>query len=133
VTIRRVDHTAVAVRDLDEAIPRYEQLYGGKCRERVVVDDQQVEIAFIPLGDTQIELISPVDQNSGVAHFLSTRGEGLHHVAVQVDDISSELERLRQSGVRLIDEVPRTGVHGLIAFVHPKGTGGVLLELIQPR
>jgi methylmalonyl-CoA/ethylmalonyl-CoA epimerase len=132
VTFRRIDHTAVAVKDLDEAIPRYERLYGSKFHERVVVGDQRVEIAFIAFGDTQIELISPIDQDSGVAHFLSARGEGLHHIGMQVDDIVSELERLAQGGVRLIDTEARPGVHGLIAFVHPKGTGGVLLELIQP-
>jgi methylmalonyl-CoA/ethylmalonyl-CoA epimerase len=132
VTTRRIDHTAIVVRDLNEAIPRYEKLYDGVCRERSVEDEQRVEIAFIEVGDTQLELISPIDKDSGVARFLFARGETLHHVAVRVDDIAAEIARLAQDGVKLIDAVPRRGAHGLIAFVHPKSTGGVLLELVQP-
>jgi methylmalonyl-CoA/ethylmalonyl-CoA epimerase len=131
VNVQRIDHTAVAVRDLDEAIPRYERLYRARCVERVEVPDQRVEVAFLALGDTTIELIRPTDDSSGVARFLANRGEGLHHIAVKVDDIASELARLQADGVRLIDRSPRRGVHGLIGFVHPEGTGGVLLELVQ--
>jgi methylmalonyl-CoA/ethylmalonyl-CoA epimerase len=132
VTLRRIDHTAIVVRDLDEAIPRYERLYATVCRERSTEVKQGVEIAFIPVGDTQLELIRPIHEDGGVARFLSARGESLHHVAVQVDDITAEIERLSKEGARLIDETPRQGAHGLIAFVHPKSTGGVLLELVQP-
>jgi methylmalonyl-CoA epimerase len=131
MTVQRIDHTAIAVHDLDEALPRYEALYGVTRGERAVVPDQRVEVAFLPIGDTSLELISPLDDESGVARFLANRGEGLHHLAVAVPDIRKELERLRAAGVRLIDNEPRSGFHGEVAFVHPRGTGGVLLELVQ--
>lgn len=129
--MRRIDHTAVAVRDLAEAVPRYEGLLSGRAGQRIVIADQGVEVAFVSMGDTQLELVQPLDPTSGVARFLDSRGEGLHHVGVAVDDLSAELRRLEADGVRLIDRVPRRGVHGLIAFIHPHGTGGVLVELVQ--
>ncbi len=129
--MRRIDHTAVAVRDLAEAVPRYEGLLGGRAGERIIMADQGVEVAFVSMGDTQLELVQPLDPTSGVARFLDSHGEGLHHVGVAVDDLSAELRRLEVDGVRLIDRVPRRGVHGLIAFIHPHGTGGVLVELVQ--
>lgn len=131
MTFTRIDHTAIAVHDLDEAVPRFERLYQTRCAERVTVREQQVEVAFLPLGDTQLELIAATSEDSGVARFLAARGEALHHIAVAVDDIAGELGRLQQSGVRLIDSEPRRGAHGRIAFVHPAGTGGVLLELVE--
>ncbi len=129
--MRRIDHTAVAVRDLAEAVTRYEGLLGGRAGERIVMADQGVEVAFVSMGDTQLELVQPLDPTSGVARFLDSRGEGLHHVGVAVDDLVAELRRLEADGVRLIDRVPRRGAHGLIAFIHPHGTGGVLVELVQ--
>jgi methylmalonyl-CoA epimerase len=131
VTIRRVDHTAVAVRDLDEAIDRYGLLYGVRSVERTPVPDQHVEVAFLALGDTSLELVTPLDETSGVARFLEQRGEGLHHIGILVDSLEDELKRLSREGVELIDTRPRRGVHGRIAFVHPRGTGGVLVELVQ--
>lgn len=131
MTVHRIDHTAIAVRDLDEAIDRYERLYGISAVERAVVTDQRVEVAFLALGDTSIELVSPLDDSSGVARFLAGRGEGLHHIGLAVDDLEVELDRLVRDGVELIDREPRAGVHGRIAFCHPRGTGGVLVELVQ--
>jgi methylmalonyl-CoA/ethylmalonyl-CoA epimerase len=131
VTVRRVDHTAVAVRDLDEAIVRYTRLFGADRVERTVVPDQAVEVAFLTLGDTTLELISPRDDRSGVARFLEKRGDGLHHIGIQVDRLEEELERLAAEGIELIDRQPRPGAHGRIAFVHPRGTGGVLVELVE--
>ncbi len=131
MNLRRLDHTAVAVRDLDEAVTRYEGLLCGRAGERIVMADQGVEVAFVSIGDTQLELVQPLDPTSGVARFLDSRGEGLHHVGVAVDDLVAELRRLEADGVRLIDRVPRPGVHGLIAFIHPHSTGGVLVELVQ--
>lgn len=131
MSISKIDHTAIAVRALDEAIPRYEGLYGALCRERAVVGDQGVEVAFFAFGDSQLELVAPLQSDTGVARFLARHGEGLHHIAVQVDDIEAEIARLREAGRELIDATPRTGVHGRIAFVHPRGTGGVLLELVE--
>jgi methylmalonyl-CoA/ethylmalonyl-CoA epimerase len=129
---RRVDHTAIVVADLDEALDRYRTLLGAEPGAKHLVPEQRVAVAFLALGDTQLELISPTDPESGVARYLAARGEGLHHVGIHVDDIESELERLRLQGIELIDDQPRQGVHGKIAFVHPRGTGGVLLELVQP-
>jgi methylmalonyl-CoA/ethylmalonyl-CoA epimerase len=131
VTVRRIDHTAIAVRDLDEAIGRYERLYGIPALERARVVDQRVEVAFLSLGDTSIELVAPLDDTSGVARFLAKRGEGLHHIGLSVDNLEDELDRLARDGVELIDREPRAGVHGRIAFCHPRGTGGVLVELVQ--
>ena len=131
MTIRRIDHTAVAVRDLDEAIDRYRRFYDARSVERTSVPDQSVEVAFLTLGDTSLELMSPLDETSGVARFLEKRGEGLHHIGLLVDDLEAELDRLASEGVELIDRRPRRGAHGRIAFIHPRGTGGVLVELVQ--
>jgi methylmalonyl-CoA/ethylmalonyl-CoA epimerase len=131
MSVLRIDHTAIAVRDLDEALERYRRLYGIEAAERRSVPDQHVEVVFLSLGDSQLELICPLDSTSGVARFLARQGEGLHHVGFLVDDIAAELERLTAEGVELIDRRPRQGVHGLIAFVHPRATGGVLVELVE--
>jgi methylmalonyl-CoA/ethylmalonyl-CoA epimerase len=131
MNLRRIDHTAIAVHDLDEAIGRYRRLFHVLPSERAEVADQRIAVAFLPLGNSQIELISPTDSESGVARFLERRGEGLHHIAFAVDDIHLELDRLSSEGVELIDREPRWGIHGLIAFVHPRGTGGVLVELVE--
>jgi methylmalonyl-CoA epimerase len=131
VTISRIHHTAVAVKDMNVSIARYRELFSTEVSDRTVVPDQGVEVAFLAIGDTRLELVQPLDDTSGVARFLQTRGEGLHHIGVAVTDITSELDRLRQEGYVLLDEKPRQGAHGLIAFVNPRSTGGVLLELVQ--
>jgi len=128
---RRIDHTAIVVADLDEALPRYRRLFGIEPGLRQAVPDQGVEIAFLPIGDTQLELVQPTSEDSGVARFLARRGEGLHHIAVEVEDIAAELDRLDAAGIPLIDRQPRRGVHGRIAFVRPEALGGVLLELVE--
>jgi methylmalonyl-CoA/ethylmalonyl-CoA epimerase len=131
MNLLRVDHTAIVVANLDEALARYARIWQLAPSIRAEVPDQRVEIAFLPVGETQLELIRPLDSESGVARFLERNGESLHHVGIAVDDINAELENLAQEGVELIDRRPREGVHGLIAFVHPRGTGGVLIELVQ--
>ena len=131
MTILRIDHTAIAVRDLAEALNRYARIFGLQSVGRTEVPDQGVEIAFLRAGDTQLELICPLDQESSVSRFLDRYGERLHHVGLLVDDMDRELERLRRAGVELIDNSPRNGPHGRIAFVHPRGTGGPLIELIE--
>lgn len=130
---RRVDHTAIVVADMDAALGRYAAILGAVPSSREVVPDQEVEIAFLPIGDTQLELIQPTTPGSGVARFLAKRGEGLHHVAILVDDIDEELARLAGEGVPLIDRRSRPGPHGRVAFVRPEALGGVLLELIEQR
>ena len=127
-----VDHTAIVVEDLDEALRRWEALTGAQLEIRQIVAHQRVEIAMLRLGDTRLELIRPTDSDSGVARFLAKRGEGLHHIAFRVDDIVETLGELIGAGYRVIDSQPRPGAHGLVAFLHPTSTGGVLVELIQP-
>jgi methylmalonyl-CoA/ethylmalonyl-CoA epimerase len=129
--ILRVDHTAIAVRDLDEALSRYEGLLNCGPSHRDRVPDQKVDVAFVSLNDTQLELISPSDPDTGVARFLERHGEGLHHIGLLVDDIRAEIARLVSRGTEMIDAEPRQGAHGLIAFVHPRAAGGVLIELVQ--
>src|SRR5579872_1213790 len=131
MTILRLNHTAIAVRDIAEAIDRFQRLLGGELTARQVVETQKVEVAFLDYGEDQLELISPTAADTGVAKFLARRGEGLHHVAFTVDDIRGEVARLRELGVPMIDEEPRPGAHGLVAFVHPDAFGGVLVELVQ--
>jgi methylmalonyl-CoA/ethylmalonyl-CoA epimerase len=134
MSLPRVDHTAIVVRDLEEALGRYGRLFGLQAVERAVVPGQGVEVAFLAMGDTQIELIEPTDAGSGVARFLESHGESLHHIGVAVDDIRAELSRLSDQGIELVDREPRQGAHGEIAFVHPRGTGGILVELVgRPR
>lgn len=128
---RRVDHTAIVVRDMDEALARYAALFGLEPSLRQPIPDQRVEVAFLPLGDTELELIQPTNGTSGVARFLDRRGEGLHHIGLAVDDIRRELADLEDRGIRLIDREPRHGAHGAVAFLHPEATGGVLIELVE--
>jgi methylmalonyl-CoA epimerase len=133
MNLLRVDHTAIVVRDMDTALARYAHLYGLSPSQRATAQDQGVEVAFLPIGDTQLELIQPLDSTSGVARYLAKHGEGLHHIGILVQDIHQELQRLAEEGVELIDREPRRGIHGLIAFVHPRSSGGVLIELVQPQ
>ncbi len=126
-----VDHIAFVVWDIDEALEMYVKRLGFTVKERRVVPSQGVEICFLDAEPVAIELIRPVDKESGVARFLAKRGEGQHHVCFRVDDIRSTLTALRTQGFQLIDEEPRRGVHGWVAFVHPKSTHGVLIELLE--
>lgn len=127
----KIDHIGIVVRDIDEALKVYEAALALPLAEVVEVADQEVKVAFLPVGETNIELVEPTSGGTGTARFLEKRGEGVHHICVEVDDIEVALERLRHHGVPLIDEVPRQGAHGLVAFVHPKGAHGVLVELVQ--
>ncbi|MEM3770658.1 MAG: methylmalonyl-CoA epimerase [Candidatus Bathyarchaeia archaeon] len=127
------DHVGVAVKNLDEAISVYRDILGFKLLGVHVLTERKVKVAFFSTGgETQIELLEPLDSDSPVAKFLENRGEGIHHIAVKVDDIEKALEVLKGKGVILVDEKPRTGAEGKkIAFVHPKSTKGVLLELVM--
>ncbi len=128
-----MDHVGVAVRDLDEAIKTYVDVLGFKLEGIHVLTERKVKVAFLSLsGQTQVELLEPLGADSTIAKFLENRGEGIHHFAVDVKDIKTKLAELKQNGVMLIDETPKSGAEGkLIAFVHPKSTRGVLLELVQ--
>ena len=127
-----IDHIAVVVRDLDEALSFYRDALGLEVTERRRVPEEQVEVASLSLGDASIELVQPLEAGSGVARFLEKRGEGLHHVCLTVDDIVAAMEQLRDAGADLITERPRRGAGGRrYAFVHPKSAHGVLFELYE--
>ncbi|MFC1925146.1 methylmalonyl-CoA epimerase [Chloroflexota bacterium] len=130
--IKKLHHVAIAVSNLDEALATYEELFGLKAEKIEDIPDQGVKAALIPLGGgSEIELIQPVDSESGVAKFLEKKGEGIHHIALEVEDVDQELKSLVAKGVTLIDKEPRSGLAGRIAFLHPKSTRGVLVELCQ--
>ncbi len=128
-----MDHVGIAVKNLDEAIHVYCDLLGFKLLGVHVLTERKIKIALISTGgETQIELVQPLDVESTVAKFLETRGEGIHHFAVRVEDIEAALADMKKNGVTLIDEKPRVGAEGKrVAFVHPKSTKGVLLELVM--
>lgn len=129
--IRGLHHVGVAVRSLEEAARAYEAL--GLTVARVeTVEGEQVRVAFIAVGETHIELLEPTGPTSPVARFLEKRGEGVHHLCFAVDDIARTMARAREAGLVLLDETPRTGAGGArVCFIHPKSTGGVLVELWQ--
>jgi methylmalonyl-CoA/ethylmalonyl-CoA epimerase len=132
--IKRLDHVAVCVGDIDEAAARWRTAFGLEPRERELVASQKTEAMLLPLGDgeTSVELISPRG-NEGLAKFLEKRGPGLHHIAVEVEGIEEAILLLQGLGVPMIDATPRKGARGhKVAFVHPKATGGVLVELVEP-
>ena len=128
-----MDHVGVAVKSLDEAVKVYRDVLGFELKGVHVLKERKVKVAFFSTGnDAQIELLEPLGSDSPVAKFLEARGEGIHHIAVKVDDIEAVLTELKQKGVILVDEKPRDGAEGKkIAFVNPKSTKGVLLELVQ--
>lgn len=128
-----IDHVAFVVADMDAALEMYTKRLGFRVRERKEVPDQGVEICFLDAEPVRIELLRPTREDTGVARFLAKRGEGQHHVCFRVDDIRAALATLAAQGFELIDPEPREGVHGLIAFVHPKSTHGVLIELLEKR
>lgn len=128
----KVDHIAVAVNDLDEALAFYKEKLGLECIDIEVVEEQGVRVAKLDLGNTHLELLEPLGPDTPVGRFLNQKGGGLHHICLGVNDVDGELAALKEKSVRLIDETPRIGAGGAhIAFVHPKATGGVLLELSE--
>ena len=128
----KIDHLGIATRGIDEALKFWENALGLEQTHTEVVEEQKVRVAMLPLGETRIELLEPTSEDSPISKFLEKRGGGIHHIAVEVEDIKASLAKLKSQGMRLIDESPRIGAEGcLIAFVHPSSTSGVLLELIQ--
>ena len=130
--IEKINHVAIAVRSLEEHIPFYRDIlkleYGGT----EVVEDQKVRLAVFRVGEVQIELLEPTSADSPIAGFIDKRGEGIHHISYQVDDIEAQIADLKEKGVRMIDETPRGGAHSSrIAFIHPKSSAKVLTELTQ--
>jgi methylmalonyl-CoA epimerase len=129
----RVDHIGVAVEDLDAAIALHAETYEMELVHREVVEEQGVEAVLLDVGEGHVELLRPLSEETPVGRFLAKRGPGLHHVAYQVADVQATLSALRERGLRLIDEQPRTGIRGSrVAFLHPASSGGVLTEIVQP-
>lgn len=132
--ILKVDHIGIAVPDLGEALKFYEGALGMKAADTEVVEEQKVKVAFLPTGDSELELLESTDPEGPIAKFIEKKGAGIQHVALRVDDIEAALAELKEAGVKLIDEKPRYGAGGArIAFLHPKATGGVLLELCERK
>jgi methylmalonyl-CoA/ethylmalonyl-CoA epimerase len=129
----RIDHIGVAVEDLDAAIALYGQSFEMTLAHRETVEDQGVEAVLLDVGEGHVELLAPLAPDTAVGKFLSRKGEGLHHVAYAVDDIEAALERIAATGIELIDAKPRVGIRGSrVAFLHPRSTGGVLTEIVEP-
>lgn len=129
-----VNHIAIAVRNIEEAEKLYETALGLKVSHREVVEEQGVRASMLETagGDTTIELLEPIGENSPIFKYLEKRGEGIHHICFKVDDIESALERLKNQGIKLINDAPRPGVDGTkVAFLHPKALKGVLIELVE--
>lgn len=128
----KIDHLGIAVDNLEEAVHLYRDILGLEFAGEEVVAEQKVKTAFFPLGESSLELLEPTDPESPIAKFLAKRGPGIHHIALRVDDVAQSIAEMKAKGMRMIDEEPRRGAHGAkIAFIHPKSTPGVLLELCQ--
>ena len=129
--IKRIDHIAVVVENLEHALGIYRDALGMKLDHVETIPEQDVKIGFLPSGETAVELLEPINPDSGIGRYLAKRGEGLHHICLEVDDIEATLSELKAKGAQLIDETPKRGAHGKIAFIHPKGAHGVLIELLE--
>ncbi len=132
--IRRIDHIGIAVRDLEAAVRAYSEGLGLSCDHRETVEDQKVRTAFLPVGESRVELLESLSPDGPIGKFVEKRGEGIHHICFEVADVRSALAACEKAGLALIDREPRPGAHGkLVAFVHPKSLNGVLIELSQER
>jgi methylmalonyl-CoA epimerase len=130
--IKRIAHLGIAVKDLDPTKKLYQENLGLKLKGEEVVETQKVRVSFLQVGESNLELLLPTAADSPVAKFLENKGEGFHHLALEVEDIEAAVAELKAAGVRLIDETPREGAHGSrVAFLHPKATFGLLVELCQ--
>ncbi len=132
--VLKVDHIGIAVKDLEQAKKFYTEMLGMEAMGEEVVDQQKVKVCFIPCGDSEVELLESTSPEGPIAKYIDKNGEGIQHMALKVDNIENALAELKKKGVRLIDESPRYGAGGAsIAFVHPKATGGILLELSERK
>jgi len=130
--VTKIDHIGIAVKNLDETLKFYEDIMGIKCVSKEVVEEQKVKVAFLPIGDTEVELLESTYEDGPIAKFIEKKGEGIQHIAFKVDNIEEAIKELQEKGVRLIDEQPRYGAGGArIAFLHPKSTSGVLIEISE--
>jgi len=134
IMLRKIEHLGIAVKNLGESIAMYETLLGTKCYKTEVVESEAVRTAFLQIGESKIELLEATDSTSPIAKFLEKRGAGFHHIAFDVENIDKELERLKNEGYQLIHEVAKNGADNKrIAFLHPKSTEGLLVELCQEK
>ncbi len=130
--VLKLDHIGIAVANLEESLKLYTGALGMKLHGTETVEDQKVKTAFLPLGDTEVELLESTSPDGPIGKFIESRGQGIHHLAFKVDNVEKALEELKKQGIRLIDEKPRYGAGGAkIAFLHPKATNGVLIELCE--
>lgn len=130
--VNKLDHIGIAVKNLEETLKFYEQTLGLKATGIEEVKEQKVRVAFLPIGDTEVELLESTEEDGPIAKFIAKNGEGIQHMAYSVDNIEEAIEKMKAEGVRMIDEKPRYGAGGAqIAFCHPKSTSGVLVELCQ--
>ena len=128
----KVEHIGIAVRTLAESVPLFEMLLKSQCYKTEMVESEKVNTAFFKTGDTKIELLESIDENGVISKFIDKKGEGLHHIAFEVEDIEAEMERLKNEGLILLNDKPKKGADNkLICFLHPKSTNGVLVELCQ--
>jgi len=127
----KINHVAIVVQDIDTALDFWQQAFGLRLDHLEEVPSQKSKVAFLPLGESEIELVQPTTTDSGLANFLEKRGEGMHHVCIEVEDIDAALAELKSKGVRLINEVPEELPGRKMAFIHPKAASGVLVELYQ--
>ncbi len=129
---RKIDHIGIAVKNLEESLKFYQETLGLDLTGIEVVEEQKVRVAFLPIGDTEIELLESTDPEGPIARHIEKRGQGVQHLAVRVENIEAAIAEMKEKGIRMIDEVPRYGAGGAkIAFCHPKSTGGVLIELTE--
>lgn len=130
--LKRIHHVGIVVLDLEKAMGLWRDLLGLSLTKSATIQDQGVKAALLKVGDSEIELLEPLNPDNGVGKFLSRRGGGLHHVCFETEDVAHELESARAKGIQLIDQKPRLGLAGMICFLHPKATRGVLVEYAQP-
>ena len=130
--IKRLNHVSVAVRSVEDALQFYRDTLGLEVVETVTLEDRQLKVAFVKLGDTQIELLEPISQDNTVTRFLERRGPGLHHICLEVDDLAAAMAELSERGVEFVDPEPQAGAVGQVAFMLPEVGRGVLIELSQP-
>lgn len=136
MNVSRVDHIGIAVTDLDKTIKFYEEVLGIKCEGTEIVEEQKVKVAFFPVGDTELEFLESTSPDGPIARYIEKNGGrgGIQHVALRVDDIENAIAEMKEKGYQMIDESPRYGAGGAkIAFVHPRSTGGILLELSERK
>jgi methylmalonyl-CoA/ethylmalonyl-CoA epimerase len=128
----KIDHLGIAVRSISDSLRFYRDALGLELKGTETVEDQGVTVALLPAGESRIELLEPVSEDSPVGRFIAKRGEGLHHICYEVEDLTSKLDELRSRGVKVLDGYPRRGAEGkLVAFLHPSGANGVLVELVE--